>query len=225
MKIRQLLKSIGILLFAAGFLVIVTSLCLNLRQHVMRRAAIAEFKNMVSSQAFNTKTVEGEDEDVALTDEIREDKDMTEEGADNTNAAITVPSEGDILYMLRIPCIDSENPVREGVSPGVLADSLGHEPGTALIGEGGNCVIAGHRNYTFGSFFNRLNEVEPGDLIYVDTAECSWCYIVTDIKVVEPDDLSVLEDTDTETLTLYTCTPLYLATHRLVIVAKLCEVP
>ena len=175
---------------------------------------------MISSKAFKPQTLEGEEESVAITDDIREEKDTTKEGEDNTNAAITMPSEGDILYMLRIPCIDSENPVREGVSLGVLADSLGHEPGTALIGEGGNCVIAGHRNYSFGSFFNRLNEVEPGDLIYVDTAVCSFCYTVSDIKVVEPEDVSILEDTDTETLTLYTCTPLYLATHRLVIIAK-----
>lgn len=219
MKIRKLLQTIGILLFAVGFLVIVTSLCLNLRQHVMRRAAIAEFKNMVSSKAFDPNNIEGEEENV-LNDEQSEEKETVEEGVDNTNAAKIVPSEGDILYMLRIPCIDSENPVREGVSLGVLADSLGHEPGTAFIGEEGNCVIAGHRNYSFGSFFNRLDEVSIGDQIYVDTEDGSLCYTVFDITVVEPDDLSILEDTGEETLTLYTCTPLYLATHRLVIVAK-----
>ena len=68
--------------------------------------------------------------------------------------------EGDILYILRIPSIDSENPVREGVSMGVLEDALGHEEDTAYIGAKGNCVIAGHRNYNFGQFFNRLDEVE-----------------------------------------------------------------
>ena len=186
----------------------------------MRQAAITEFKNMISSKAFKPQTLEGEEESVAITDDIREEKDTTKEGEDNTNAAITMPSEGDILYMLRIPCIDSENPVREGVSLGVLADSLGHEPGTAFIGEEGNCVIAGHRNYSFGSFFNRLDEVSIGDQIYVDTEDGSLCYTVFDITVVEPDDLSILEDTGEETLTLYTCMPLYLATHRLVIVAK-----
>ena len=133
------------------------------------------------------------------------------------NPAVT----GDMLYILRIPAIDSENPVREGVTNSVLADSLGHESGTGYIGENGNCVIAGHRNYTFGKFFNRLNEVEVNDLIYVDTAQETYTYAVKEIKVVEPDDLSVLESTpDKETLTLYTCTPIYIATHRLVIIAE-----
>ncbi len=129
--------------------------------------------------------------------------------------------EGDVLCILRIPAIDSENPVREGVSGSVLSASLGHQPGTAAPGEGGNCVIAGHRNYTFGVFFNRLDEVVEGDLIYVDTASETYTYSVTEIKVVEPDDLSVLEsDPERETLTLYTCTPIYIATHRLVILAE-----
>ena len=185
----------------------------------MRQAAIMDFKNMVSSQNYNPRRIEDEEENAGDDDQSETDK-ATDEGVNNTDAARPMPSEGDILYVLRIPCIDSENPVREGVSLGVLADSLGHEPGTAFIGEEGNCVIAGHRNYSFGSFFNRLDEVTVGDEIYVDSATFSLCYTVTDIKVVEPEDLSVLEDTDEETLTLYTCTPIYLATHRLVITAK-----
>lgn len=172
----------------------------------MKKSAIAEFKNMVVAS-------EAVPEEHPIDDVTSE---LTGVASQGGSAAV----EGDILYMLRIPCIDSENPVREGVSAGVLADSLGHEPDTAYIGEGGNCVIAGHRNYSFGSFFNRLNEVKEGDMIYVDTATDSYSYTVVGIKVVEPEDLSVLEPTDTETLTLYTCTPLYLATHRLVIVAN-----
>lgn len=172
----------------------------------MKKSAIAEFKNMVAAS-------EAVPEEHPIDDVTSE---LTEVASQGSSAAV----EGDILYMLRIPCIDSENPVREGVSAGVLADSLGHEPDTAYIGEGGNCVIAGHRNYSFGSFFNRLNEVKEGDMIYVDTATDSYSYKVVSVKVVEPEDLSVLEPTDTETLTLYTCTPLYLATHRLVIIAN-----
>ena len=210
MKPRDIVKTVGCIFIALGLFIVIGSLYINIRQQAMKKSAIAEFRNMVvaSETILEEYPIDG------TTPELTE-----EDASQGGSAAV----EGDILYMLRIPCIDSENPVREGVSAGVLADSLGHEPDTAYIGEGGNCVIAGHRNYSFGSFFNRLNEVKEGDTIYVDTATDSYSYTVVSVKVVEPEDLSVLEPTDAETLTLYTCTPLYLATHRLVIIANRIE--
>ena len=184
----------GITLLSVGTGIILCSLLLNIRQRISQEQLITEFK-----------------ESAELTDSAA----MVEEPTTD-NPAIA----GDVLYNLRIPAIDSENPVREGVSRGVLADSLGHEPDTAYIGEQGNCVIAGHRNYTFGKYFNRLDEVKVGDLIYVDTRTGTKEYSVTEIKVVEPTDISILEDTGEEQLTLYTCTPIYVATHRLIIIAK-----
>ncbi|MBE5906118.1 MAG: class D sortase [Lachnospiraceae bacterium] len=125
-----------------------------------------------------------------------------------------------VLYVLRIPKIDTEDPVKEGVSKSALAAALGHESSTVNPGETGNCVIAGHRNYTFGKFFNRLDEVECGDRIYIDTPEETYTYQVQSVKVVEPTEISILENTSEEQLTLYTCTPIYIATHRLVVIAK-----
>lgn len=129
--------------------------------------------------------------------------------------------DSDVLYVLRIPSIESENPVREGIEKGVLKDSLGHDSNSTYAGQPGNCVIAGHRNYTFGKFFNRLDEVKIDDLIYLDTADETYTYKVVDIKIVAPNEDSVLNQSNSkEVLTLYTCTPLYIATHRLVIIAK-----
>ncbi len=193
MKKTLIKKIIGLILIAIGLGVLLSSIALNIRQYHSKQETIEEFKEYIESG----------------------------EGLDaQGNPAV----EGDMLYILRIPSIDSENPVREGVSKSVLSDSLGHESGTAFAGEEGNCVIAGHRNYTFGKYFNRLDEVEINDLIYVDSATRSYTYVVTEIKVVEPDDLTVLESTDgTQQLTLYTCTPIYVATHRLVIIAERIE--
>ena len=184
-------KTIGLILIALGLGILLSSIALNIRQYISKKNTVDKFQTILNDSEVTEPT--------------------------SGNPAVT----GDMLYILRIPAIDSENPVREGVSNSVLADSLGHQDGTAYIGENGNCVIAGHRNYTFGKFFNRLDEVEVNDLIYVDTAEDTYTYVVKEIKVVEPDDVSVLEPTeDKETLTLYTCTPIYIATHRLVITAE-----
>lgn len=123
-------------------------------------------------------------------------------------------------YVLRIPSIDSENLVTEGTSKQALKTALGHETDTPLPGEVGNCVIAGHRNYSFGKFFNRLGEVEIGDMIYIDTPTDTYSYRVNEIKTVEPEEVEILDNTENEILTLYTCTPIYIATHRLVVIAE-----
>ena len=206
---RKIINLVGGLLIIIGLLVVFGSLILNIEQRAMQDVAIAEFK---AEMRNNEKPIEVDDKTTDVTHEETEDK--------NESENVPTPIEGEILCILRIPCIESESPVREGVSQGVLADSLGHEPDTAAVGEVGNCVIAGHRNYSFGKYFNRLDEVNIGDLIYIDTLDETLSYEVTGIKVVEPTDLSVLDQTDEEILTLYTCTPIYIGTHRLVITAK-----
>ena len=183
-------KTIGLIFIALGVGLVLSSLALNLKQYFGKKNTVDDFKEYIESGDAFTEAEEA-------------------------------PEIGDMLYILRIPSIDSENPVNEGVSRSVLADSLGHDESTALAGEVGNCVIAGHRNYTFGKFFNRLDEVKVDDVIYLDSATKTYTYVVTEIKVVEPDEVEILEPIEgKETLTLYTCTPLYIASHRLVVIAE-----
>lgn len=210
---RKVINLLGGLLISFGLLIVLGSLVLNLEQRAMQKEAIIEFRQKVQESKSDSLKEEG-----SLSKET-DKEDLHKEEKTDAAADVSV-KENDILYILRIPIIESESPVREGVSDGVLADSLGHEPGTAYIGETGNCVIAGHRNYSFGKYFNRLNEVAIGDNIYVDTKDATYKYEVYDIIVVEPDDLSVLDNTDEEIITLYTCTPVVIGTHRLVVKAK-----
>ena len=188
---QSIKRIIGLSLIALGLGLLLSSIALNLKQYYSKKNTVKEFKEYIESgDAF-----------------------LDTDG----NKAVT----GDMLYILRIPSIDSENPVREGTERDVLSDSLGHESGTAFAGEEGNCVIAGHRNYNFGKYFNRLDEVEIDDLIYLDSATETYTYVVTDIQVVDPTDVEILEPIEgKETLTLYTCTPIYIATQRLVIIAE-----
>lgn len=128
-----------------------------------------------------------------------------------------------VLAALSIPSISCKEVVKEGSDRGTLAKALGHMEGTALPGQVGNCVIVGHRNYNFGLYFNRLNEVAIGDEITISTKEGTYTYIVMETKVVEPEEVSVLGQTEEANLTLITCTPIYIATHRLIVVAVLSE--
>ena len=91
---------------------------------------------------------------------------------------------------------------------------------TALIGSRGNAVIAGHRSYTYGKHFNRLGELEAGDEIFYTAADgTEMCFAVSEILTVLPDDPAVFDAPakGASQLTLYTCTPVKVATHRLLV--------
>ena len=76
------------------------------------------------------------------------------------------PSAGGLFGHLVIPRIGLNDYVVEGVGAAQLAEGPGHYPGTAQIGGRGNVGIAGHRT-TYGAPFYDLNELQPGDLIYL----------------------------------------------------------
>jgi sortase A len=137
--------------------------------------------------------------------------------------ASTQPSmpSGTVVAHLVIPKIGVNYYVVEGVGSSQLAEGPGHYPGTALPGGAGNVGIAGHRT-THGAPFYNLNELQPGDLIYLtNTAGQTFTYQVTTQFVVAPSDGAVLNPTPTPTLTLTTCNPRYSASQRLIIKAAL----
>ncbi len=129
-----------------------------------------------------------------------------------------------VLGIIQIKKIKVKAPIVEGVKSYNLASAVGHIPGTAALGEPGNSALAGHRSYTFGKFFNRLDEIEIDDEIIITTKKEDMKYKVTKIHIVTPDDVSVLKGSkDESVITLITCTPIYVATHRLIVVATLEE--
>jgi sortase A len=142
-----------------------------------------------------------------------------------TTPVATAPAyKPKVLGRIQVPKIDEDMLLVEGVKQRDLKFGAGHIPGTALPGEIGNCAIAGHRNYTFGSYFNRLDEVVVGDRVTIEFNKKSFTYEVYEKLVVLPEDTSVLNKNDTDKiLTLITCTPIRVATHRLILHAKLVE--
>jgi sortase A len=109
------------------------------------------------------------------------------------------------LADLSIPRVHLSAVVLHGSDAQTLRRGPGHLEKTALPGEAGNVVIAGHRD----SFFRPLRNVQPGDDIFMDTPQGRFHYRVTSLRVVKPSDVSVLEPTDTAVLTLITCYPFW----------------
>lgn len=131
-----------------------------------------------------------------------------------------VPEETAGIGILAIPKIDAELPVTAGVSEEQLKVSEGWLVQSSPIGSKGNAVIAGHRSYTYGRHFNRLGELEAGDeIFYTGTEGERMRFIVNEILVTEPEDPAVfdLPPEGGAQLTLYTCTPVRTASHRLIV--------
>jgi len=132
------------------------------------------------------------------------------------------PSEITGLGILTIDRINLRLPVAEGVAEDTLKIAVGRVPQTAQIGDIGNAVIAGHRNYTFGQMFNRLGELEIGDVIEYQAKNGEVMqFVVFEVAVIVPDDqIAFVQPTKESIITLYTCTPIRTATHRLLVRAQ-----
>lgn len=126
---------------------------------------------------------------------------------------------GDVIGVLNIPKIDIEVALKRGVSDEILDNAIGHFENTPMPGEYGNFAVAGHRAYTKNKFFSNLDKVEIGDEINILQNETNHKYIVDKIEVVTPDKVDVVEskDMNKKEITLVTCTPKYVGSHRLIV--------
>lgn len=139
---------------------------------------------------------------------------------------------GDPLTRIRIPAIGVEAIVVEGTSAQALRAGAGHYPDTPLPGEAGNVAIAGHRT-TYGKPFSRLEALQAGDLIELETPLQTHTYRVVDHPprlagcpsgacwITAPDDWGVVGPTAEPTLTLTTCHPRGSDRQRLILRAEL----
>jgi sortase A len=112
---------------------------------------------------------------------------------------------GDVLGRMDIPRLGVSVAVLQGTNSRMLRRGVGHIAGTPLPGEAGNSGIAGHRD----TFFRELKDVRKDDEIDFQTATGLFRYQVDWVKVVAPDDLSVLTPSSEAALTLVTCYPFY----------------
>jgi sortase A len=113
------------------------------------------------------------------------------------------PASGSLLGRLEIPRLHVSAIVRAGSDARTLRLAIGHIGGTALPGERGNVGLAAHRD----TFFRRLGEIRVDDQVRLVTPDGTFTYRVEGTRVVEPQDVWVLDQTSDPALTLITCYP------------------
>ncbi len=125
---------------------------------------------------------------------------------------------------LIVPKLNLKQQIYEGLDANTLDTGLWRLPASGDPAKGGNTVIAGHR-FIYGSAtpFYHLDKMSQGDNITIYWQKVRYDYTVIDVKIVQPTEVSVLDQTKEPQLTLFTCTPLWTAKERLIVIAKLTD--
>lgn len=128
-----------------------------------------------------------------------------------------------IMGSIEIPKIDVELPIYHGTSDEVLEIGVGHLQGTSLPigGENTHSVLTGHRGLPGAQLFTRLDELNIGDLVFLNVAGEVLAYKAVQIETVLPSEVDSLVIQDgKDLLSLVTCTPYGLNTHRLIVTCE-----
>ena len=154
---------------------------------------------VVSIGWFAAAQVAADREQASLSREL----DRIVESATPVAGIAIAPAARGLVGRIDVPRLKLSALAREGADVGTLRRAVGHIPGTALPGALGNAGFAAHRD----TFFRPLKSVRNGDEVLLTTARGVYRYLVTGTRIVEPQDVSVLEPTPEATLTLVTCYP------------------
>ena len=125
-----------------------------------------------------------------------------------------------IMGYIDIPKIDVMLPIYHGIEESILQVAVGHIPGTSLPvgGEGSHCVVSGHRGLPSARLFTDIDKLVGGDSFTITVLNKTLTYEVDQIRTVLPTDLSDLQiEKGKDYVTLVTCTPYGINTHRLLV--------
>ena len=214
-KTNRALHSLELVLITTGVVFLGAYIGVRVYGFVASRTVIAAFRQtsaagFLPSHAGNGATVNAAGVDTSLWSEKR-----IRAYNESLGHAFGTP-----VAVLTIPKIHLEVPVFEGTDDVTLDRGAGRIVGTALPGQAGNIGIAGHRD----GFFRGLKDVTKGDEIKLVTSDGVATYVVDQISVVTPQDVSVLQPRPVSSITLVTCFPFYFvgsAPERYIVSASL----
>lgn len=236
-------KYVSWVLIAAGLIIIAIAIFQEVSTIYNQKKLINEYSKYVDTlkkleisemeaekSGYNeTDAVPGEDtegnipEPIIVEPEINEAENNSTQETINENSKSTEPDlskifEGkQISGVIEIPKINVNAAILEGTDDSALKYAVGHYPGLGEVGQPGNYVLLGHRNYVYGHFFRSLDKLEVGDEVRITKDEKTYIYVVYESFVVKPEEVWVLEQTENAIITMITCTPIGTYTDRLIV--------
>lgn len=142
-----------------------------------------------------------------------------EETTTEYDELLNIDGSGIMGYII-IPRIDAELPVYHTTAEAVLQRGIGHFPSSSLPvgGDSSHAVLTGHRGLPSKKLFTDLDKVTEGDVFYIRVLEEMFAYRVDQILTVLPEETQALQiEEGKDYVTLVTCTPYAVNTHRLLL--------
>lgn len=129
-------------------------------------------------------------------------------------------SKSGIMAYIEIPKLNTTLPIYHGTDETVLQVAIGHIPGTSfpIGGKGSHAVVSGHRGLPSARLFTDIDHLVEGDIFLIQVLDETLTYQVDQILTVLPQEVSALRiDPNQDYVTLITCTPYGINTHRLLV--------
>lgn len=220
-----------ILLWLVGILIILVSVCCmaypfvsNYFNSIQTESAVLQYIGSTednSPQKNQKLLAEAIEYNKSLLNNVI-DKDPFAEYKDSgdTYSKMLKTDGSDVMAAIEIPSIDLRLPVYHGTSDETLKKGIGHLSCSSLpVGEKGtHAVFTGHTGYGGVKLFSDIDKLKKGDIFKIYVLGETLCYKVDNIATVLPDDTELLQiDPEKDYVTLVTCTPFGVNSHRLLV--------
>ncbi len=213
--------------FVLGFLLLCYPLVSSKMQSKHQEEAVNTYKQEVSNKS-DEEVQKMRDDAIHYNDVLFQchgaivDNADTGVLSDDSYNSLLLQSDTGVMGSIEIPKIDVDLPIFHGTSDEVLSVSIGHQQGTSLPvgGENSHVCLTGHRGLPGAKLFTRLDEMVSGDLFFINVLGETMAYKVYDVRIVEPSEAETFVATiesGRDIVTLVTCTPYGLNTHRLLV--------
>jgi len=197
-QVKTKLRAVERVAWGLGLALLLTYVAVRAHGAIQQRQAMQQFDDATAATAATLATPQG-------WTELPPDYSLWSDERLRAHEQALDHDTGAPLAVLRIPGIDLEVAVLDGTDEVTLNRAVGRIEGTARPGEAGNVGIAGHRD----GFFRGLKNVSTGDVIELETLGGVEAYEVTQITIVDPSAIDVLDPTPQPAITLVTCYPFY----------------
>jgi len=214
---RRVIRDISSVLILSGLLLVLDAAVTVVWQEPVTAAIGVIMRGKVDNRYLSYRTAPLSTNDVRALASIKPSRERIAYLARVERSQITT---GDAIGQLQIPRLGNTYNVVQGTDTASLEEGPGHYPSTALPGMGQTVAIAGHRT-TYLAPFRFINQLRPGDRIYIKMPYGKFTYVVQYQKIVLPTDISVINDVGYDRLVLSACNPIYSAAQRIIVFARL----
>lgn len=226
---KKLKKRWGrILVFAIGFCICLYPLVGSLIQRVGQQSLLSTYEK--EEEKIDTETMESELEKAReynstlyQTQGVYVGDEAASILSDESYKSLLNLTDSGIMGRIEIPKINVDLPIYHGTEDDVLSKGIGHfKPSSLPVGgKSTRSVLTGHRGLPSSKLFTRLDEMEEGDYFFIEVCNETLAYRVNEIIEIKPEELSELQiEPDEDLVTLVTCTPYGINTHRLLVTGE-----